>query len=300
MEWLNYHHLLYFYLVVREGGVAPAAQKLRLSHPTVSAQVHALEEALGEQLLHKQGRRLVLTDVGKLVYGYADEIFSTGRELLDVLKGRPSGRRPRVVVGIAEVVPKLVAKRILDPVRKSPERMRIVCREDSAERLYRALAEHAVDAVISDAPLSPDAGIRAYSHLLGECGVTVCGTKELAARYRRAFPRSLDGAPFLLPSDATSLRRDLDRLFESKGVRPEVEAEFDDSALLKVFGQDGAGLFTVPTAIENLVRQQYGVAVVGRIAEVRERFYVVSPERRLRNPAVLRMTESAREDLFPS
>jgi len=298
VEWLNYHHLLYFHTVVREGGVAPAAQKLRLSHPTVSAQIHKLEEALGERLFRKEGRKLALTDVGKLVYGYADEIFSVGREMLDVLKGRPSGKRPRVVVGIAEVVPKLVAKRILDPVRRSPERMRMVCREDSAERLYIALGEHAVDLVVSDAPLPPGSAIRAYSHLLGECGVSLCAAKALAQRYRRGFPRALDGAPFLLPSDATSIRRELDRWFEAQGIRPDIEAEFDDSALLKVFGEDGAGIFPIPTAIEDLVRKQYGVTVVGRIPEVRERFYVISPERRLRNPAVLVMTESAREKLF--
>lgn len=298
MEWLNYHHLLYFYTVVREGGVAPAAQKLRLSHPTISAQIHQLEDALGERLFRKEGRKLALTEVGRVVYEYAEEIFSAGRELLDVLKGRPSGRRPRVVVGIAEVVPKLVAKRILDPIRKSPERMRLICREESAERLSVALSDHSVDVVVSDAPLPPGSSIRAYSHLLGECGVSLCAAPELARRYKRGFPKALDGAPFLLPSDAASIRRELDRWFESQGIRPDIEAEFDDSALLKVFGEDGAGVFPVPTAIEDMVRKQYGVTVIGRIPEVRERFYVISPERRLRNPAVVLMTESAREKLF--
>ena len=298
MEWLNYHHLLYFYMVVREGGVGAAAQKLRLSQPTISTQIHALEEALGERLFTKEGRKLALTEVGKVVYGYAESIFSTGREMLEVLKGRPSGRRPRVVVGIAEVVPKLVAKRILDPIRRGPERMRMVCREESAERLYLLLGDHSVDVVITDAPLPPGSPVRAYTHLLGECGVTLCATKELAARYRRGFPRSLDGAPFLLPTDATSARRELDRWFEAQGIRPEIEAEFDDSALLKVFGEDGAGVFPIPSAIEALVRKQYDVTVVGRIPEVRERFYVISPERRLRHPAVVLMTERAREGLF--
>jgi len=298
MEWLNYHHLLYFHTVVREGGVAQAAQKLRLSHPTVSAQVHSLEDQLGEQLFQKQGRKLVLTAFGHMVFGYADEIFAVGRELLDTVKGRPTGRRPRIVVGIAEVVPKLVAKRILEPISRGPDRVRMLCREDSAERLFLALGDHAVDAVITDAPLPAGSAIRAYSHLLGECGVTLCASKELASRYRRGFPGSLDGAPFLLPSESTSVRRELDKWFDSQSIRPEIEAEFDDSALLKVFGQDGAGVFPVPTAIEALVRKQYGVAVVGHIAEVRERFYLVSPERRLRNPAVLTMTEGARTKLF--
>jgi LysR family transcriptional activator of nhaA len=300
MEWLNYHHLLYFYTVAREGGVAAAAHKLRVSHPTISAQIHLLEDHLGEQLFEKRGRRLALTQVGQVVYGYAEQIFATGQELLGTLKGRPTGRRPRVVVGIADAVPKLIAKRILEPVRLSPERVRIVCREGTAERLHVSLGEHAVDVLISDAPLPPSSAIRAYSHLLGECGVTIFGTKELSARYRRGFPRSLHGAPLLMPGASSALRRELERYFEGIGIVPEVEAEFDDSALLKVFGQDGAGLFAAPTAIEALVRKQYGVVVVGRIAEVRERFYAISPERRLRNPAVVLLTENAREKLFPS
>jgi len=298
MEWLNYHHLLYFYTVAREGGLAAAGQKLRLSHPTISAQIHALEAQLGEQLFEKQGRRLVLTEMGKVVYGYADEIFTVGRELLDTVKGRPSGRRARVVVGIAQVVPKLIAKRILDPVRQSSERMRLVCREDASERLLLALAEHSVDVVLSDAPLPAASSVRAYSHLIGECGVTICGTRSLAARYRRGFPASLEGAPLLLPSDSTAVRRSLDQWLEERKLRPEIEAEFDDSALLKVFGQDGQGLFPVPTAIEDAVKKQYDVVVVGRIPEVKERFYAISPERRLRNPAVVLITERARETLF--
>lgn len=300
MEWLNYHHLLYFYTVAREGGISPAARKLRLSHPTISAQIRALEEQLGETLFHRQGRRLVLTDVGRVVYGYAEEIFTIGRELLDTVKGRPTGRRPRLVVGIAEVVPKLVAKQILEPIRRSPERIRLICRENSADRLYLSLGDHSVDALISDVPLPASSPIRAYSHLLGECGVTIFATKELAARHVRKFPDSLHGAPMLMPSQSTAVRRELDRWFDSHGLRPEIEAEFDDSALLKVFGQDGAGLFPVPTAIEALVRKQYRVVPVGRLPEVRERFYAISPERRLRNPAVLLITETARETLFRS
>lgn len=298
MEWLNYHHLLYFYTVAREGGLAPAAQKLRLSHPTISAQIHALEDQLGERLFEKQGRRLVLTEMGKVVYGYAEEIFTVGRELLETVKGRPSGRRARVVVGIAQVVPKLIAKRILEPVCRNKPPMRLFCREDSTERLSVALAEHSVDVVLADAPLPAASPVRAYSHLLGECGVSICGTKELAARYRRGFPRSLDGAPMLMPSDSTAVRRGLDQWLEEHALHPELEAEFDDSALLKVFGQEGQGLFPVPTAIEDAVRRQYEVVLIGRIPEVKERFYAISPERRLRNPAVVLITERAREKLF--
>ncbi len=298
MQSLNYHHLLYFHTVAHEGGVAQAGKKLHLSHPTISAQIHALEDQLGERLFQKQGRRLVLTEVGQVVYRYADEIFSIGRELVDTVKGRPTGRRPRLVIGIAESVPKLVANRVLEPVLRGPERVRLLCREDSAERLVLALGDHSVDAVISDAPLAAGGAVRAYGHLLGECGVTICATKELAARYRRGFPGSLTGAPLLMPSELASVRRELDRWLDAHGIAPEIEAEFDDSALLKVFGQQGAGLFPIPTAIEGLVRKQYDVVVVGHIPEVIERFYLISPERRLRNAAVVRMTENARDKLF--
>lgn len=298
MEWLNYHHLLYFWMVVREGGLSKAAARLRLSHPTVSGQVRALEDALGEKLLVKQGRRLVLTEMGRLVHGYADEIFTLGRELQDTVKGRPTGRPQRLVVGVAEVVPKLIAKRLLDPARALSPKVQLVCREDKTERLFGELAAHELDVVLSDSPLPPGSGVRAYNHLLGECGVCIFARKDLATRYRKGFPRSLEGAPMLLPTGSTSLRRSLDQWFEESGVRPEVVAEFDDSALLKVFGQDGMGLFPSPSAIENEVCQQYGVVRVGRVTEVRERFYALSGERRIRHPAVSAICDAAREQLF--
>lgn len=298
MEWLNYHHLLYFWLVVREGGLAKAAARLRLSHPTVSGQVRALEEALGEKLFVKEGRRLVLTEMGRLVFGYAEEIFSLGRELMDAVKGRPTGRPQRLVVGVAEVVPKLIAKRLLDPARSLTPKVLLVCREDKTERLFGELAAHEIDVVLSDTPLPPGSGVRAYNHMLGECGVSIFARRDLAARARKGFPQSLDGAPMLLPTGATSLRRSLDHWFEEHGVRPDLVAEFDDSALLKVFGQDGMGLFPSPAAIEEEVCRQYDVVRVGRIAEVRERFYAISGERRIRHPAVSAICDSARTELF--
>lgn len=298
MEWLNYHHLLYFWMVTREGGMAKAAARLRLSHPTVSGQVRALEEALGEKLFVKEGRRLVLTEMGRLVYGYADEIFTLGRELLDTVKGRPTGRPQRLVVGIAEIVPKLIAKRLLDPARALSPQVLLVCREDKTERLFGELAAHELDVVLSDTPLPPGSGVRAYNHLLGECGVTIFARKDLAERHRDGFPGSLEGAPMLLPTGSTSVRRSLDQWFDERGVRPAIVAEFDDSALLKVFGQDGMGLFPSPTAIEQEVCRQYGVVPVGRIAAVRERFYALSGERRIRHPAVSAICDAARAELF--
>ena len=299
MEWLNYHHLLYFWTVVREGGVAPAAERLRLSHPTVSAQIHALEDALGEKLFEKRGRRLVLTEMGAVVHGYADEIFTLGRELQDTVRGRPTGRPLRLTVGIADVVPKLVAKRLIDPARALGQRLSLLCREGDTDALVALLAAHELDVVLADAPLRPGGAVRAFNHLLGECGVSILARADLAGRYRDGFPRSLDGAPMLLPTHATAVRRGLETLFESLGVRPVVEAEFDDSALLKVFGQDGVGVFPAPTAIESEVCRQYDVEVVGRLPEVKERFYALTVERRIRHPAVVALCAAARSDVFP-
>ena len=300
MEWLNYHHLLYFWLVVREGGVARAADKLRLSHPTVSTQVKQLERALGEKLLVKRGRRLVLTEVGQIAFRYAEEIFGLGRELLDTVKGRPGVGPLRLVVGVTQSMPKLVVRRLLAPARalKDLPAVRLVCLEDRPERLLSELAAMNLDLVLSDVPVTPTSAVRAFNHVLGECGVTVCATRELAARFRKGFPQALAGAPMLLPAEGSSLRRALEQFFDQHGLRPQVAGEFEDSALLKVFGQDGLGLFPVPTAVEDDVKKQYEVELVGRLPEVRERFYAISVERRLKNPAVLAICELARKRVF--
>ncbi|MDX2167894.1 MAG: transcriptional activator NhaR [Deltaproteobacteria bacterium] len=298
MEWLNYHHLLYFWTVARTGGVSAASAELRLAQPTISGQLRALEDALGEKLFHRVGRRLELTDVGRMVYRYADEIFTLGRELMDAVRGRPTGRPLRLAVGVADQLAKLITYRLIEPALKLPEPVHVVCREDKPERLLADLALHDLDLVLSDAPIHPSVKVRAFSHLLGECDVTIFGTKDLAAKFRRNFPRSLEGAPCLLPTENTSLRRSLDQWFEQQSLRPAVVSEFEDSALLSSFGERGLGLFPGPTAIEAEIRRQYGVVVVGRLEQVRERFYAISVERRLKHPAVVAISEAARERLF--
>jgi len=298
MEWLNYHHLLYFWVVACHGSVTRAAAELRLAQPTVSTQLRTLENMLGEKLFARTGRRLVLTDVGRLVFRYADEIFGLGRELLETVKGRPTGQPMRLTVGIADAVPKLIAYRLLRPALAVAEPVRIICREDMPDRLLAELAVHGLDLVLSDTPIGPTTKVRAFNHLLGECGVTFFGTPALARTRRRGFPRSLGGAPVLLPTDNTALRRSLDDWFESEDVRPRVVSEFEDSALLMAFGQAGMGLFPAPSAIERQVRSQYGVVVVGRLDAVCERFYAISGERRLKHPAVVAISEAARQRVF--
>ena len=298
MEWLNYHHLLYFWVVACHGSVTRAAAELRLAQPTVSTQLRTLEEVLGEKLFARTGRRLVLTDVGRLVFRYADEIFGLGRELLETVKGRPTGQPMRLTVGIADAVPKLIAYRLLGPALTDAEPVRIICREDKPDRLLAQLAVHGLDLVLSDAPIGPTTKVRAFNHLLGECGVTFFAAPALARTCRRGFPRSLGGAPMLLPTDNTALRRSLDDWFESEDIRPRVASEFEDSALLMAFGQAGMGLFPAPSAIERQVRTQYGVVVVGRLDAVCERFYAISGERRLKHPAVVAISEAARQRVF--
>jgi len=298
MDWLNYHHLLYFHTVAKEGSVSRAAKSLRLAQPTLSGQIRKLEEAFDEKLFARSGRHLVLTEMGQLVFRYADEIFAIGRELTDTLRGRPSGRPSRLVVGVADVVPKLITARLLEIALELPDPVQISCHEGKSERLLADLALHGFDLVITDAPLPTHLSVKAYNHPLGETPVTFFGTREVTGRYRRRFPKSLEGAPMLLPTPNTQLRHSLDKWFQEHDVRPRVVAEFEDSALLKVFGQQGHGIFPAPSVLEAEICRQYGVRKIGSAETVIERFYAISVERRIKHPAVAAITEAARERIF--
>jgi LysR family transcriptional activator of nhaA len=299
MDWLNYHHLLYFWTVAKEGGVSAAAKVLHLAQPTLSSQIKKLEKSIGHQLFERVGRKLVLTETGNLVFRYADEIFGLGQELSDVLNNRTEEDKSRFLVGVQGAIPKLVAYELLRPALESEDNeYQLVCFEGKIDELLGELAMHRLDVVIADRPLTPDTHVRAFNHLLGKCGVTVYGSSQLARKYKRNFPESLSSAPMLLPTQNTSLRRLLEQWFEENEIHPIIAHEFEDSAVLKVFGQSGHGLFVTPTAIEAEVCRQYSVKVVGRIPEVVERFYAISIEKRLKHPAVLKISESAREQLF--
>jgi LysR family transcriptional regulator, transcriptional activator of nhaA len=298
MEWLNYHHLLYFWTVVRAGSIHKASEQLRVSSPAISVQLKLLEDQLGEKLLARSGRRLVLTEMGRTVFGYAEDIFGLGRELMDVVKNRPIGRPLRLDVGVVDVMPKVVVQKLLEPALHLREPVRIVCREATADQLLARLATHELDVVLSDSPLDPSLKIRAYSHLLGECGVTFAVGRKTAARYLRDFPQSLNGAPMLLPTDNAAFRRNLDFWFESKGIHPVVLGEFEDYALLRAFGESGAGVFPLPSAVATQLRKQRGLRAIGATNDVRTQFYAISAERKLQHPAVLAIRNSARQELF--
>lgn len=298
MEWLNYHHLLYFWVVAREGSIVRASQELNLAQPTISGQIRVLEEELGEKLFMRVGRNLALTDTGHMVYRYADEIFTLGRELREALQGRVTDHPMRVTIGITDVLPKLVAYRLLEPALHIAGPVQLTCQEGKLEQLLAELAVYKLDVVLSDAPIGPLVKVRAFNHLLGECSVSFFGAPTLAAAYRQHFPQSLQHAPLLAPTGNTVLRRNLDQWFDEQGLHPIIVGEFEDSALLKVFGQQGLGLFTAPSVIEAEVKRQYNVEVIGRVDAVKERFYAITVNRKLRHPAVIAMSDTAQQNLF--
>ncbi len=293
MEWLNYHHLYYFWSVAREESISRAGERLRLAPSTISAQVSKLEEMLGGKLFRRVGRNLELTEMGRIVFRYADEIFVLGREMLDTVRGRPVSGPLRLVVGIVDALPKLVARKILEPALRLPEQIRLVCHEGKEAQLLAELSVHGLDIVLTDTPVKSGLSVKAYSHLLGECGVSFFAVDQLAARLQGDFPRSLDGVPMLLPSPMSALRGSLDQWFDTIDIRPRIAGEFDDQALLKVFGQAGDGVFAAPSVIEEEVRQQHNVRVVGRSDAVREQFYAISVERIIKHPAVAAIQKAA-------
>jgi LysR family transcriptional activator of nhaA len=295
---LNYQHLLYFWAVVRAGSLTRACEELNLSAPTISTQLKLLEQRLGEQLLIKSGRTLIPTDTGRIVFRYADEIFRLGHEMQDTLRGQPIGRPLRLVIGIDDVLPKEIAHRLIEPALRLPMPVRIVCQEAGLDRLIAGLASHDVDVVLSDAPTTPSLNVRTYNHLLGECGLVWMSSVQLAKPHRKSFPKSLDGAAVLLPTDDTAIRRSLDQWFDRLNIHPIVVGEFEDYALMRAFGCEGAGLFPVPMVLESQFRRQYRLVRLGQAAKVSSRFYAISVERRIKNPAVIAICDAAREDLF--
>jgi LysR family transcriptional activator of nhaA len=297
LDRLNYHHLFYFWAVARAGSLARASAELRVGQPTLSTQLKLLEAELGQPLFERHGRRLALTDAGRLALRYAEDIFRTGRELQQALRGGPSGH-VRLQVGVVQVLPKLMTQRLLEPALSVAPGMQLDCREGTADVLVQALALHDLDLVLTDGPVPQGSRARTHSHLLGQSGVSFFAAGKRVEALRRGFPRSLDGAPLLLPAEGSWLRRELDAWLQRHGVRPDVRGEFDDSALLKAFGAAGAGVFTAPTVIAEDVCKMYGVRRVGEADDLRERFYAVTVERRLRHPAVAALVESARERLF--
>jgi len=300
VDWLNYHHLLYFWMAAREGSISKAAQTLRLAQPTLSGQIKQLEDRLGQPLFAKAGRGLRLTEFGELVLDYADQIFGLGQELLRTVETGLPGRRSRLVVGVADVIPKLIIKRLLEPALAMSDQIRLIIDEAPVEELVAALATHSVDVVVADEALGSGSPVRAFNHPLGASRVAWFGDRRTAERLRRGFPRTLHGAPVLLPSEGTALRRSIDEWLAQHEVTPQVVAEVEDSALLKTLGSEGVGVFAAPTVIAQDIQERYGAVRFGDAVGIVERYFAISAERRVRNPAVLAICAAARVDVFGS
>jgi len=298
LQLLNFHHLHYFWSVAREGGVARAAARLFVSPSTISGQIQELEQTLGEPLFIRTGRRLELTEMGRVVLRYADEIFSLGQELVETVKGQPTGRPARLVVGVDDVLPKLLVRRLLSPAFSGTEKLHVVVLEAPLRALIGQLSQHALDVIFSDGPLPPGSRIKAYSHLLGESGVGWFAAPRWARKAARGFPETLAQVPLILSTEESAQRRELDAWLESRNIRPQIAAEVADSALMKSLGQSGVGVFPAPTALRRDIEQQFRVRMIGESEGLRVRFYAISAERRLRNPAVVAMQDEARSRLF--
>jgi LysR family transcriptional activator of nhaA len=297
LRHLNYNHLLYFWTVAREGSIAAAAEVLHLTPQTISGQIKQLEASIDAQLFARAGRGLVLTDAGRAIMPYAEEIFSLGAELARRVHSTEQGLPTTLTVGIVNSIPKLIAYRTLEPVLEEEDAPRLLCYEGDLDKLLADLSVHRLDLILSDRPVPTGVNVKAYSHKLGESDMAFFARADIADRYRESFPESLNGAPMLLPVGTTAIRRGLDDWFNGVGVAPRVIAEFDDSALMKAFGESGLAIFPAPEAIEPEVRHMYGARRVGTVNGLKELFYAISPERRLSEPVAVRIAEAARARL---
>ena len=298
MAALNFKHLRYFWMVAKTGSIARAAEQLHLTPQSISGQLGDFAETLGVELFRRSGRNLELTDAGRRILSYAEEIFTIGDELLDVLYDQRAKKTLPFRVGIADSLSKSVAYRLVEPALRLPDPVRLICREGRLPALLAELAIHRLDMILADRPMPGNLNVRGYSHLLGESGLTVFGSPQLVAKLPDDFPALLDNAPFLLPGEDAAIRPKLDQWLETSGLRPHIVGEFDDSALIKAFGQAGAGLFVAPTANVEHLCEQYKVVVIGRIDAVVEQLYAITTERRLTHPAIVAISKVAREDVF--
>jgi LysR family transcriptional activator of nhaA len=283
---LNFRHLYYFWIVAKEGSVTRAAERLDVAVQTISAQLGLLEQAVGKSLFAPQGRRLVLTEAGRIALGYADQIFLLGEQMQDALAHSDVERTMRLTVGISDSLPKLISARLLEAALGLPERVKLVCYEDKFESLLGDLSVYKLDVVLTDRSVPPGAALRVFSHLLGESELTLFGVPALAKKFRPNFPQSLKDAPILLPTRNNAIRGRIDHWFEVHGIHPNVVGEFDDNALLNTFGRNGLGLFPAPSALSKDVEEQFGAVPVGEMAKVREQFYAISNERKIKHPAI--------------
>lgn len=294
MKQINYNHLFYFFVVAKEGGVAKGAKRLNVTPQTISGQIAAMEDYIGFKLFNRDGKRLVLNEMGQIAYSYAEDIFGLGNELANVLSANPLSQEVTFTVGVIDVIPKVFAFDLLKKVFDLDFEVRLICREGDFDSLLAEMALNRLDLIISDRPLPPRVGVKAYSHYLGESGFTFFAEKKLAKKCNKNFPQSLNHVDFLMPGDRSAQKNNILSWFESEDIHPHVIAEFDDTALMKFFGQDGLGVFCAPTSIERFVLQQFDVEIIGRVESIKEHYYGISPERKIRHSVVEKLFTAAK------
>lgn len=298
MSTLNFKHLRYFWMVAKTGSIARAAEQLHLTPQSISGQLSEFADTLGVELFRRSGRQLELTDTGRRILSHAESIFSTGDELLEIVRDQSRTTTTTFRVGCADSVSKLIACRLVEPALGLAEPLRMICREGRLASLLADLAVHRLDLIIADRPMPSHLSVRGYNHLLGESGMTLFGTPALAATLEGSFPLCLDGAPLLLPGEDFAIYGRLLQWLGDNRLHPRIVGEFDDSAMMQAFGQSGAGLFFAPTVIAPQVCEQHGVVALGRVDSLVEQVYAITTERRLRHPATIAISQSARRELF--
>jgi LysR family transcriptional activator of nhaA len=295
---LNYKHLHYFWNVAHEGSIVKAGEKLHITPQTISGQLSLLEQSIGNALFEKDGRGLKMTETGRLVKRYADEIFYLGRELTDVLRGSPAIGPAEFIVSAASALPKTIVQKIIQPGLQIDQDISLTSREGPVEDILADLAIHKVDMVLSDIPLTGALSIKAFNHKLGESGLTFFAATHLAKQYIDNFPQSLNLAPMLMPTSQYAIRQQVDNWLSEREIYPIVRGQFDDSALMKSFGQSGLGIFFMPSIIADEVCKNFDVEIIGQLDEITQKFYAISAERKVRHPAVAAICDNARNTLF--
>jgi LysR family transcriptional activator of nhaA len=297
MNTLNYKHLHYFWVVAHEGSITRAAERLDVAVQTISGQLGLLERQLGRALFNSQGRGLVLSEAGRVALGYADQIFQLGEALVDAVQHSEEGNTLRLRAGISDGIPKLLAYRLLSSAIALPSEVRLICDEDEFEDLLADLALHRLDVVLTDRPAPSGGNLKVFSTRLGEFATGLFALPELAVRHSSPFPEGLNGAPLLLPTRHHALRGRIERWLQSKGLRPKIVGEFEDSALLNTFGRGGLGIFPAPLLLADQIESQFGAVALGAMDGVSEQIYAISSERRIRHPAVEALCAAAQEDV---
>ncbi len=298
MNSLNYKHLRYYWMVAKTGSISKAAQQLHLTAHAISGQINEFEQTLGVELFKKRGRNLELSDAGRRIFAYADEIFSTGDELLEVLREQILSRRRSLRVGVADAVPKIIAYHLLEPALKMEQAIRLNCREGRLDVLLAELALHKLDAVIADRAISQTSNFKLYPHLLGKCSLSVFASPTLAQQLGTDFPACLKQAPVLIPGEDSAVQSKILQWLAQQQLQVSIVGEFDDGALMKAFGRAGIGCFFAPSAMQEQICQQYQVQPLGEIASISEEFYLITSERRLQDPAIVAISEAARQELL--